>query len=63
MESPRHADMGQLTMLDFHVHSSAPFSTLGNLTWEGPVSVPWRSNTHLNPAVNTTSNGSMERQM
>ena len=38
MESPRHADMGQLTMLDFHVHSSAPFSTLGNLTWEGPVS-------------------------
>ena len=38
MESPRHADMGQLTMLDFQVHSSAPFSTLGNLTWEGPVS-------------------------
>ena len=38
MESPRHKDIGHLTMLDFHVHSSAPFSTFGDLTWEGPVS-------------------------
>ena len=48
-------------MLDFEVHSSAPFSTLGNLTGKDPFQVPWQSNTHLNPAANTTSNGSMEK--